>query len=47
LDLAHPHDRAFSELPLDLCEGVAKGYLPFILRCHFLSYICAYDFLSH
>jgi hypothetical protein len=36
LKIAHSHDRALTELPLDLCEGVTEGDLPFVLRCHYL-----------
>ena len=39
LEVAHPHNRAFSELTLDLRQRVGEGDLPFVVCCHVASFL--------
>ena len=38
LEVAHLHDRAFTELPLDLRQRVGESELPFVFCCHWVSF---------
>ena len=39
LEIAHPHDRAFPELPLDLRQRIVESELPFVFCCHVGSFL--------